>query len=273
MKLLAIITDTFRESLARKTILGFFGLSTLFLLIALIFFLAGQDLLLKSQPAMMQKIPMDELMQQIVVGVESVIARLLYAPAILLSIFATASIIPNTLEKGSIDLLLSKPVSRTEILVGKILGASTIVFLNVTYYIVGMWLIISLTTGVWNPAFLLAIFPIVFGYLVLFSIALFIGVTARSSALAILLVYFLFIIVVPILTARELTLYTFITNAGIKGVLDTLYYILPKTDDIANACSFVVENKKIAAMPIWSSALFSLAVFTGSLFLFRKKDF
>ncbi len=154
MKLLAILADTFREALARKTIIGFFVISNFFLVIALIAFIAAKDSILSQKiqtPGVAAAITMT--IPDIINGIEVVIARLMYAPAMLLSIFATASIVPNALEKGSIDLLLSKPISRTEILVGKFLGGSLMVFLNIAYYIIGMWFIVSLTTGYWNAGF------------------------------------------------------------------------------------------------------------------------
>ncbi len=273
MKLTAIIMDTFREALARKTIIGFFALSTLLLIIALVFFLTGKDFLLQQQQQLAQGFKTVNTMDEIVKGIEAVIARALYAPAIILSIFATASIIPNMLEKGSIDLLLSKPISRAEIIFGKIAGATIIVFLNVSYYISGMWLIISVTMGVWDPGLLTSIFLITYAYIVLFAIAVIIGVTARSSALAILTVYFLFIILIPILTSREMVLFTFIENKVAQGVITTLYYILPKTDDLANISSGIIMRQPVDLMPIWSSGVCALVLFAGSIYIFQKKDF
>lgn len=274
MKLLAILADTFREALARKTIIGFFVISNFFLVVALIAFIAAKDSILSQKvqtpgvaAAMTMTIP------DIINGIELVIARLMYAPAMLLSIFATASIVPNALEKGSIDLLLSKPISRTEILVGKFLGGSLMVFLNVAYYIIGMWFIVSLTTGYWNAGFLTTIFPVTFAFMVLYSIAILLGVVVRSSALSIIIIYFLFIIIIPILTGREQLFAAFIKNETVQSIMTGLYYILPKTDDLANMMSSVIQHQSFDWMPIWSSALFAAAMFIGAIFLFRKKDF
>jgi ABC-type transport system involved in multi-copper enzyme maturation permease subunit len=211
--------------------------------------------------------------EEILGGIQTVIARALYGPAILLSLFATASIVPNAMEKGSIDLLLSKPLSRLEILTGKLLGGILIVLINIAYYIVGMWLIIAITTGFWNAGLLWCIFPITFAFVVLFSLSILIGVTARSSALAIILTYFLFILIVPVLTAREMLLFRFIQDTTVQSVITGLYYLLPKTDDLANACATLITAHRLDWMPVWTSALFACAMFAAAAFAFRKKDF
>ncbi len=272
MKLLAVVTDTFREALARKTILGFFFISTFFLLVTLVVFLVARDSILSTSRmtgGVAIRIPPEEILG----GVQTLIARALYAPAILLSIFATANIVPNAMEKGSIDLLLSKPLSRLEILTGKFLGGVLIVLLNVAYYLVGMWLIIAVTTGFWNAGLLWCILPVTYAFILLFSIAILLGVAARSSALAIILTYFLFILIIPVLTAREMVLFPFIRDATAQSVITALYYILPKTDDLANACGTLITTHTIDWMPVWTSGIFACAMLGGAVFLFRKKDF
>lgn len=270
MKFLAILTDTFREALAKKTIIAFFSIATLLLIIALFGFILGKQAILNPQSVQGVIIPPP---REIIEGIQVIVARLVYGPAILFSIFATASIIPGTLEKGSIDLLLSKPVSRLEILFGKFSGGILIVLFNVTYYIFGMWLIMSFTFGYWNVAFLASIFSIMLAFIVLFAFVVFIGVTTRSSALAIIITFLLFMVIVPILTSREQIFTMLIHNETVQGIITFIYYILPKTDELANTSNLLISHKPIEWMPIWSSGLFGAAMFGGSVYFFRKKDF
>ena len=51
------------------------------------------------------------------------VAFVLYPIGVLLSLFATASLVPRMIQKGAIDLLLSKPMTRTWIFVARYLGA------------------------------------------------------------------------------------------------------------------------------------------------------
>ena len=52
------------------------------------------------------------------------------AVALLISIIITAFFIPNMLRKGSVDLLISKPIGRSQLLIYKYIGGLTFIFLR-----------------------------------------------------------------------------------------------------------------------------------------------
>jgi ABC-type transport system involved in multi-copper enzyme maturation permease subunit len=106
---------------------------------------------------------------------------------ILLSIIATAFFVPNMLRKGSVDLLLSKPISRVRLLVFKYLGGLTFVFLNASVIIVSVWIIVSLRSGIWAWGFLLTIPLLTFFFAILYAVSVLIGVWTRSTVVSILL--------------------------------------------------------------------------------------
>jgi hypothetical protein len=89
----------------------------------------------------------------------------------------TASIIPQMFEAGAIDLLLSKPVSRTLLFLTKFLGGCVFIGLNATYFIAGLWLIAGSRFGIWNGKLWLCI-PII-----LFLFAVYYGVSALAAVL------------------------------------------------------------------------------------------
>jgi ABC-type transport system involved in multi-copper enzyme maturation permease subunit len=99
-----------------------------------------------------------------------------------MSLFATSNLIPTLLQPGFIDLFISKPVSRIQILSGRILGSVTIVAFNIFYLILFSWLIMSIKTGVWNWGFLLAGIMIVLTFIILFSLMTFLGLPDRRRA-------------------------------------------------------------------------------------------
>src|SRR5262249_23541766 len=80
------------------------------------------------------------------------------AVTILLSAIITAFFIPNMLRKGSIDLLLAKPIHRTTLLIYKFVGGLSFMFINTVFVVVGLWIVIGLRSGLWNTSFLLMIF-------------------------------------------------------------------------------------------------------------------
>lgn len=93
------------------------------------------------------------------------------------AILVTASIIPQMFEPGAIDLLLSKPVSRTLLFLTKFLGGCVFIGLNATYFIAGLWLIAGSRFGIWNGKLWLCI-PII-----LFLFAVYYGVSALAAVL------------------------------------------------------------------------------------------
>jgi hypothetical protein len=107
--------------------------------------------------------------------------------AVLLGVIVTASFIPNMLRKGTVDLLVSKPLHRTTLLVFKYIGGLTFVFLNAAVAIGGVWLVLGLRTGVWAPGFLLSTFIITFFFAILYAVSTLFAVLTRSTIVSILM--------------------------------------------------------------------------------------
>lgn len=112
-KLMAVIQLTIRESLAKKTFIAFFAISTIFNL--LLVFALNLDIVdgFESSVTIFGN-EADQLIdiRDIIFRVQEAIASSLYVVGIFLALFATSSLIPSFLQKGSIDLLISKPLSR-----------------------------------------------------------------------------------------------------------------------------------------------------------------
>ena len=77
--------------------------------------------------------------------------------ALLIAVILTAFYVPNMLRKGSIDLLISKPIGRTPLLIYKYIGGLTFIFLVSAFTVGGVWLVLALRTGYWDPTFLILI--------------------------------------------------------------------------------------------------------------------
>ena len=150
MRIAAIIQLTFRESLAKKTFLAFLAISTLTCL--LFIFALNLDIVdgVTSSVSLFGKDTGARVgLKEIVLTVESVIAMFLFTGGVFMSLFATSNLIPSLLQPGSVDLLISKPMSRVQILAGRFLGAVAIVAFNVFYLVIFSWLILFLKTGLW----------------------------------------------------------------------------------------------------------------------------
>ncbi|MGB7326368.1 MAG: ABC transporter permease [Rubripirellula sp.] len=104
---------------------------------------------------------------------------------IFLGILVTASIVPDMLQPGSLHLLLSKPVSRSMLLISKFIGGCAFVLLCVTQLVLGLYLIAGARLDIWNIRLLWCIPVSVFLFSVFYSVSTFAGLRWRSPILAI----------------------------------------------------------------------------------------
>jgi ABC-type transport system involved in multi-copper enzyme maturation permease subunit len=107
--------------------------------------------------------------------------------AILVGVIITSFFIPNMLGKGTIDMLLVKPIRRSALLSYKYVGGLTFILLNSAYAFTGMWLVLGLRTGLWANGLFLLILTMTFFFAILYAISTFVGLLTRSTIAAILL--------------------------------------------------------------------------------------
>ena len=104
---------------------------------------------------------------------------------IFIAILITASIIPEMLEPGSLNLLLSKPVHRWGLLLAKYIGGCVFILLFASLLFVGIWLWMGIQLGIWERAVLLSIPTYVFVFAMYYSVSVLAGVWFRSPILCI----------------------------------------------------------------------------------------
>jgi hypothetical protein len=97
-------------------------------------------------------------------------------------------------EPGSITLLLSKPVSRSLLFTAKFLGACAFVFLNVTFLIVGLWLIVGLRFEIWNHGILTCIPVFLFMFLVYYAVSALTGLVWKSAIISVVVTVIFWIV-------------------------------------------------------------------------------
>jgi ABC-type transport system involved in multi-copper enzyme maturation permease subunit len=273
MRFLSIIQLTFRESLAKKTFLAFFGISTLICL--LFIFALNLDIVNGMQSSISifgAEMPEQFNIQDIIIKIQSIITGLLFTGGIFMSIFATSGLMPTLLQPGFIDLFISKPVSRLQIITGRFVGATAIVALNIFYLVIFSGLILFFKTGIWNWSYLLAGLIIVLTFMILYTLMILFSILTKSSAFSIMLTYFI-IFLSPLLIPRD-QIYALLSSKFYAYLLDGLYYFLPKTSEIAVITGRIAGGQYIGSwMPLWSSILFAMFIFSVSAYLFQRKNF
>lgn len=105
---------------------------------------------------------------------------------VVIAILVTASMIPQIFDPGSLNLLLSKPISRSLMFLSKYLGGCMFILINASYLILGLWLILGVRFGIWESKILLAIPIYVFIFAIYYAVSALIGVVWRSPIVAII---------------------------------------------------------------------------------------
>jgi ABC-2 type transport system permease protein len=270
---IALIRDTFREALARKIFWGLFGLSTL--MIVFFLFLLNIDIV---QGAMATVTLFGKTVNRVgdldkwVRGTYATIATFLYTWGMFLAVFASAGLVPSVLEPGRIELLLSKPVSRTHILLGRYAGNVLVISCNVIYLVVGVWTILGIKTGIWSSTFLLSILTTIFVFAVLLTVVVLVGVMFESAALATMVTVAL-MIMSPILAQTSMML-KLLSSEWSRNVWRTFYYALPKVYDMGKMTLDAIRKEPLEGyMPIWTSAVFGVIVLSLAIVVFARRDF
>jgi len=277
----ASVEEVFREASARWTLLAYFALSTLFILIFALAVnldivdgaLAGAKLFGKELDLAGEKIDMDRL----VLGFETGFSGVLFMLGTFLALFATAHLVPRLQEKGTIDLYLSRPVGRTKLLLSRYSGGLLLAAANLLYLIGSIWLIVFWKTGVAHPRFLLGGVVILFTVACLVAFAFLIGVVTSSTAVSLMVTYAIFFFAM-LLSARE-KIAAAVSTEFSANLVRTLYWIFPKTAELAQGTVALVSDGAHGVAPVDPLAVYGTTALFGILSLllaswrFSRKDF
>ena len=274
-----IILNTFREALAKKIFIGYYIFYGIVVLVML--FIVNTDSA-EGIAALGDK-------KTIVTNVESFFQTLSFNLILFFSLISASSFIPSMVEKGNIDLLLSKPVSRFNILISKFLGAVTFAGTSMVFLIGSIWLILSLKSGYWSVNFLSSILSLTVAFGVMFSITLLFGLLTQSSIVSILINFFMIFVLCPVLSHREAWIFTFVKNGSVQFIFNVIYYIFPKPGEIGDLSIALTAGEPINSgltavgpenalllgnwMSLITSVLFCAVIIGYSAYYFSKKDY
>jgi ABC-type transport system involved in multi-copper enzyme maturation permease subunit len=279
----ATVEEVFREAAARWTLVAYFALSSLFILIFALAVnldvvngaLAGAKLFGQSVDLGGQSIDIDRL----VVGFETGFSGFLYLLGTFLALFATAHLVPRLQDKGTVDLYLSRPVGRVPILLSRYTGGLLLATANLVFLIGSIWAIVVLKTGVLHPRFLLGGAVILFTFAVLLAFAFLVGVATSSTAVSLMTTYAVFFLAALLVTHEKIE--AAVSSEWSARLVHGLYWIFPKTAELGRATVALVSGSPgpvgwgaFDAFGVFgSTALFGVACLALASWLFRRKDF
>jgi ABC-type transport system involved in multi-copper enzyme maturation permease subunit len=198
---------------------------------------------------------------------------------LLFGVFGVAGLIPSLLEKGTIEIFLSKPLNRSLLLFARSLGATLAIAMNIIGFTFAVWLVIGLRLGDWNWGFLWSGFLSAYSFACFFSIITFIGLTTRSTGISVMLA-FMFALISTGLELRETGLYLLWENGLYHRMLDVLYYCTPQLEGMSRSATAMIAALPISTFPTQFQVapfVFSLASSIGwyglSAWYFSRQDF
>lgn len=278
----ASVEEVFREAAARWTLIAYFALSTLFILLFATAVnldivngaLAGAKLFGQSVEMGGRTVDVDKL----VLGFESGFSGFLYLLGTFLALFATAHLVPRLQEKGTIDLYLSRPVGRVPLLLSRYFAGIVLAAANLLYLIGSLWLIIVWKTHVANGRFFYAGLSILFTFAALLAFAFLVGVVTSSTGVSLMATYAVFFF--SAILAAHSKISAAMSKQWAATLVDSLYWIFPKTAELGRATVAHVGGNSFHALAemnllavYGSTFLFLVATLALACRLFSRKDF
>jgi ABC-2 type transport system permease protein len=276
VKIITLMRWTIRELAAKATLYVLAGISTVMLLFAALAIGAettpdGMTITFfgkQASPPVTQ-----DALADMAGKLEAGFAGGLFFGVVVFGVFGTAGVIPDALDKGTVDLYLSKPIARWQLLMGKYCGSIAVMFLNILYFIGGLWLIVGVKTGVWNTRFLLSSFTLTYVFASLYAVVAFFGVASRNMAIAIIAGILYLLVVAGPLEGRQTGLYLVSESAVYRGFLDGLYYAVPQVPGMESGAIRLISGEKAEWTPFLQSFLSGGAILCAAAWLLQKKDF
>jgi hypothetical protein len=283
MKVLsANIEDVMREAAARWTLVAYFVLSTIFIVI----FAAAVNLDIVDGALAGAKLFGKEVdvrgsmsIEKLVLGFETSFSAVLYFLCTFLAIFATAHLVPRLQEKGTIDLYLSRPVARVKLLLSRYVAGLILAGSNVLYLMGSIWLIVMWKTQVVHPRFLIAGLIILFVIATLMAFAFLIGVITSSTAVSIMTTYGLFFFAIMLVAHDRIA--AALSKDWQAFVIQALYWIIPKTAELGQAVVAYVAGDQVPRRiaealhptPFLTTAAFAVGCLVLASWIFQRKEF
>lgn len=190
---------------------------------------------------------------------------------VLITIFIGMGLIFREMEKRTIYLILSKPVSRSQFLLGKFTGLAVTLLLVLVSMVSIFYFVLFLKGGA-NPALLLSFYMIYLEWLLLAGIALVLSSfsTPLLSTMVTLAAFF-----AGHLTESLLLLQDRLHSEVGRFILSALYHLLPNLE-LFNIRTQIVHDLPISSRMFFETSIYWLLYLSTLLLLailiFRRKD-
>jgi ABC-type transport system involved in multi-copper enzyme maturation permease subunit len=172
------------------------------------------------------------------------------AVGMLLLLLWASGFLPEFLQPKAASVLLTKPVPRWALLVGKFSGVLAFVAVQIIFFIVGTWAALGLRTGVWHPGYLVCIPLLVLQFAVLYSFSALLAVWTRNTVVCVVGSLLFWALCSCVNMSRLSAVLE--TEGGqasaispvVQEILEVGYWILPKPADLEAVSRQALHTEK-----------------------------
>jgi hypothetical protein len=259
-----------RESINKRMALVLIGLALLF---AVVLFLKTS--IAPLQPRSLSIVSLGGITGPASLAAPSLMAREVQITGglwLLLAIFASVPLLVSMLEKGWVELTLTKGVARWRILLGCYFSGLTLYAATLAVAMLPTAVWIWLKTGVDCKPLLLAILIETLGFASLMAIASFATLTRTGAAIPVMLAVVVYILN-PFLANRKEMLFPFVTSNWARFLLDWAYRILPKSSELVGAAMDYLRSDGVHSwFPFWTTGLFVVVTMGATMWMLHRKS-
>ena len=156
----------------------------------------------------------------------------------------TAGVFPSFVESRAIEVVLSKPMSRASVFLGKYMGGLVFVLVQATYFVVLTFLVLRFQLGIWLWGYLWSIPLLVVLFSYIHCVSVLVAIWSRSSMTALICALLFWVSIAGVtIMERQWGLSGKVRDEGVvlrwserdkigKASL-VMSAIMPKTDDIS----------------------------------------
>ena len=270
-----VFTDSFQESFRNKMFLFFFIASSL--VIAVIGLAMNMDVVqgvMEGATFLGNDLSIDRRLTvgQFIASIQTGLAMFIGTVGLFLALLATSTLFPSMLQKGSIDLLLCRPMPRWRLISARFLGGALIMAFNAAYLFLGVWAVLGLKSGVWNPGLPLSTFLVFFAFIVLFSVVMAVSVITESGPAG-LLTAFTLLMFSPALAQHEQITPAF-SQELYRQIFRLFYWAVPKSAETIGAMRRLIMDRPLEiGWVVGTSLAFALVCYLVTMVVFTRKDY
>jgi hypothetical protein len=191
---------------------------------------------------------------------------------VFLAVLASAALFPRMLERGRVDFYLSKPLTRSWLLLNRFFAVWLVYGAAVLAAGLVVYLAVWLVHDVLDISLIYLLLTSLVSFFIWLSITCCFGVLSGSNAMAIMAAFVIWV-AQKVLAGREV-IKGFLDSRIVDYSLDFFYYVVPKTSAVSDMFVALVSGRGVDDwMPLWSSLLSAAVLLYVAVWWINRRDF